>query len=490
MKFCFNQFDFIEQEINPDKLAVIGDDFSLTWSDFQLKVDEMVAFFREKNWGNLAHPVLIYGHKSSRMMVSMYAMMKMNIGYIPVDVVYPAERVRKIMEIAESQVMINTTDDSFECTPTQIHYSNSGKSIVNLKANYQTETKGNDALVYTIFTSGSTGEPKGVQISQTAVQSFTRWMTSSDFGFTSDDIFINTALFSFDLSVFEVMTFGALGGTLLMNNKEQTSNPEILMNRIEGFKGSIWVSTPSFAFTYSRIDDVQQMKSIQHFLFCGEILPHSLAKALCEKFPESNVINTYGPTEATVATTIVKVDNEILDKYDPLPVGKTKMESEIIIDNEEIVIVGDNVSLGYIKNPELNEKKFTEINGKRAFRTGDKGFFQDEMMFFKGRDDDFIKLHGYRIELNEISAQLNKIEGVQQGETIALKRNDVVKKIVSLVQLKPNFSFTKNELLEKLSETLPNYMLPSDIKFVDSIPLNQNGKSDKKELQKMYMKRD
>lgn len=489
MKFCFNKTDFIEQEVSSEKVAVIGDDFSLTWQQFSDEVNEVVQIFKEEKWENLSSPVVIYGHKSARMIVSMYAMMKMNISYIPVDVVYPKDRVEKIIEIAKSEIIINTTSKCFSTEITEFHFSGNKSFYPHQNTNYRVALPKEDPLVYTIFTSGSTGEPKGVQISQSAVQSFTRWMTSSDFGFSADDTFINTAVFSFDLSIFEVMTFGALGATLLMNNKEQTANPKLLMSRIEEYKGTIWVSTPSFAFTYSRIEDVKSLRSIQYFLFCGEILPHSLAKSLSDKFPQAKIFNTYGPTEATVATTIVEINDTILSQYDPLPVGKTKMETEIIIDNEEIVIVGDNVSLGYLNNAELNDKKFTVINEKRAFRTGDKGFFQDEMLFFKGRDDDFIKLHGYRIELNEITAQLNKIEGVQQGETIALKRNDVVKKIVSLVHLKPTISLDKKAILEKLSKVLPNYMLPSDVKFVEGIPLNQNGKSDKKELQKLYLKR-
>jgi D-alanine--poly(phosphoribitol) ligase subunit 1 len=486
MKFCFEKKDFIELDSQPNKLAVIGDDFELTWNEFKNKVDELVSFFESKGINNLEKPVVVYGHKSANMLVTFYAMMKLHIAYIPVDVVYPKDRVSKIINTAESEVIINTTNKPLDIdNNTEIKLEANSISFSKTKNTYHLSTPKQDPLVYIIFTSGSTGDPKGVQISTEAVQSFTKWMSSADYNFNSKDVFINTALLSFDLSVFEVMTFGKLGATIILNNKKQCSDPNQLMDRIENNKGTVWISTPSFALTYSRIEDVQQMKSIHTFLFCGEVLPHPLAKKLLENFSNSKVINTYGPTEATVATTIVNITPEILDKYNPLPVGKSKMDSQLLIENDEIIIVGPNVSVGYVKNEKLNEEKFTIINGQRVFKTGDNGFIKDNMLFFHGRNDDLVKLHGYRIELNEITLALDDLDYVIQAETIALKRNGEVKKIVSLATLQ--YDVDKAQIKLDLGKTLPNYMIPSDIKIIDEFPLNQNGKADKKLLTKLYL---
>jgi len=490
MKFCFEKKDFIELDNQPNQLAVVGDDFELTWSDFKIRVDELVTFFKQKEINNLEHPVLIYGHKSANMLVSFYAMIKLNIAYIPVDLVYPKDRIKKIINTAECQLIINTTNSAINLDNiTELEVTKDCTSFKHQLANHHTSEPTNDPLVYIIFTSGSTGNPKGVQISTEAIQSFTRWMSSADFNFTSDDVFMNTALLSFDLSVFEVMTFGALGATLVLNNKTHCSYPNLLMDRIEKYKGSFWILTPSFALTYSRIEENKKMKSLHTFLFCGEVLPHPLAKKLIENFPQSKIINTYGPTEATVATTIVTITPEILDKYNPLPVGKSKMESQLIIENNEIIIVGPNVSIGYVKNKKLNQEKFVRIDNKRAFKTGDNGFLKDDMLFFHGRNDDLIKLHGYRIELNEITSTLEGLPYIIQAETIALKRNGEVKKIVSLAKLQSNISIEKTQIKADLGKTLPNYMIPSDIKIIDSFPLNQNGKTDKKLLTKLYLGR-
>lgn len=240
MRFCFEKKDFIEADISPAKLAVIGDDVELTWTQFADSVNKLCNDFIQKRNTNLKYPVIIYGHKSANMLVAIYAMMKMEIPYIPIDVIYPKNRTSKIVELSKSQLIINTSAEKLEFENTTELLLETGNITYyqTLKTYTKEDNKTKDPLVYIIFTSGSTGEPKGVQISTTAVQSFVRWMTT-DFNFTSDDVFINSAVLSFDLSVFEVMTFGGLGGTILLNNKACTSDPKLLMPRIQNYKGSV-----------------------------------------------------------------------------------------------------------------------------------------------------------------------------------------------------------------------------------------------------------
>ncbi|MEN8928277.1 MAG: AMP-binding protein [Flavobacteriales bacterium] len=483
MKFCFTEKEFVELDISSEKTAIVGEDISLTWAEFRDKVNELVLFFESNGFDKINGPVVVYGHKSANMLVAFYALMKMQINYIPIDESYPTERIKTIISEANCELIIKTSAREGINSISEIELVNDSISLEKKGEITQREEVSGDPIIYTIFTSGSTGKPKGVQISTEAVQSFARWMTGKDFGFTANEVFINTAILSFDLSVFEVMTFSALGGSIILNGKESVSDPEILLDRIEKHKGSVWVSTPSFALKYERMEKAPELDSISMFLFCGEILPNALAKGLLEKY-NGKVINTYGPTEATVATTFVNITQEIIAAFDPLPVGISKQESELTIENEEIIIAGPNVSLGYLNNESLNNEKFFIRNGTRAFRTGDKGYLEKGMLFFKGRNDDLIKLHGYRIELNEITTVLNSLDYILQGEAIALKRNEVAKKIVSLVVLKSEV--TKEKIKEDLALIIPSYMIPSDIKFVEQIPLTANGKTDKNKLVELY----
>lgn len=490
MKFCFNKKDFIEHEIDPQKLAVIGENNALTWEQFEQKVSDFCAFFKAKGWDKLEFPVLLYGHKQTEMIVAIYSFIKLQIPYIPCDVIYPNERIESIIEITKSNLIVNCSGQKVTFSKiNNVDFQNFTFIQTQISDVSLTAEKSADSLIYILFTSGSTGVPKGVQISTEAIRDFTQWM-QEDFDFTKTDVFVNIAVLSFDLSVYELMSFGALGATLLLNSKTVSENPELLMDRIAQYNGTIWVSTPSFSFIYSRIDEVSRLNSLRYFLFCGELLPHSLAKSLVEKFPKATVYNTYGPTEATVATTQIKIDQEILANYPILPVGKSKPRSKIVIDNDEIVIVGKNVSLGYLNRPDLNVEKFITIDGERAFKTGDQGYLENDILFFKGRNDDQVKLHGFRIELNEITSKLNDIDIVLQAETIPLKRNGEVKKIVSLIQLKAEIDTSedwKPSIIQQLGITLPYYMIPSDFKFIERMPLNQNGKADKKMLEMMYL---
>ena len=483
MKFCFSKKEFIELDIFPEKTAIIGEDIILSWSEFGEKVNELVNFFKSNGISGISSPVIVYGHKNANMIVAFYAMMKLNINYIPVDESYPTQRINTIIEESGCELIIKTNAREDINSISEIDLSKNTISFLKKGEFSKRKQVSNDPIVYTIFTSGSTGKPKGVQISTEAIQSFARWMTGENFSFNSEDVFINTAILSFDLSVFEVMTFSAIGGTILLNGKESVSNPDLILERVESNKGTVWVSTPSFALKYERMDKMPEFSSINMFLFCGEILPKPLAKGLLEKY-DAKVINTYGPTEATVATTFINITPEIVDSFESLPVGKSKQESSLIIENEEIIIVGPNVSVGYLNQESLNREKFFLLNRERAFRTGDKGYLENELLFFKGRNDDLVKLHGYRIELNEITTVLNAFDYILQAETIALKRNDVTKKIVSLVVLKKEVS--KEKIKDDLSSIIPNYMIPSDIKFVAHIPLSQNGKTDKKLLMELY----
>ena len=489
MRFCFDSKEFIEHQHRAEALAVIGSDFELTWTEFEKAVEEFSVVLVDNQVHLSESPVLLFGHKSANMMVAVYACMSLEIPYIPIDEIYPKDRIEKVKEIAKVNWIINTTNSALNFKDAgEIQLLETTADVLSFPEELvEVKEQSSDPLVYLIFTSGSTGEPKGVQISSEAVQSFTRWMTS-DFGFSETDVFINTALLSFDLSVFEVMTFGAIGGTILLNDKTTNSDPQKLIDRVEKYAGTVWVSTPSFALLYARMEPFSVMKSIHSFLFCGEVLANPLAKNLLANY-KTRVLNTYGPTEATVATTLVDITFEIVAAHDPLPVGSSKKESELIIENGEIIIKGPNVSLGYLNRPDLNTEKFIEIDGERAFKTGDEGRLENGMLFFNGRNDDLVKLHGYRIELNEINATILKLTSIENSATLALRRNGEVKKIVSLVQLKDQIELSKDEISDFLAQHLPSYMIPSDVKFVGDIPLNQNGKADKKLLTEIYLKR-
>ena len=477
MRFDLELLDFVECDKEFNKIAVSGSDKDLTWNEFKNEVENFKTKLLEFNLPK-GHPVVIYGHKEASFIVSAVACMSLGFPYIPVDTIYPQERLNKIVNVVNSAVVINTIEDKIDF------------NIEKVSTEYFYE----DPIIYIIFTSGSTGEPKGVQITRDSILDFAKWL-EKDFNFNNTNIFMNQAPFSFDLSVYELMGFLLFGGTIVLNSREIIETHLEYIERLKKYSCNTWVSTPSFItrFLLSSEFTIQNLENLTTFLFCGEVLTSMTAKRILNNFPNSKVLNTYGPTEATVATTIVDITPEIIEKYSKnLPVGFVKENTTINlldIDSEnigEMEIVGDNVSIGYFKNEELNKQKFESKYEKRSFRTGDFGYFEDGMLFFANRKDELIKLHGFRIELGEIDKEFTSNKAVIESITIPLKRGSEVMKLITFIITKDEIEI--DELKENISKTLPYYMIPSDIIKLDKFPYNNNHKIDKNELINIYKK--
>ena len=477
MRFDLELLDFVECDKEFNKIAVSGSDKDLTWNEFKNEVENFKTKLLEFNLPK-GHPVVIYGHKEASFIVSAVACMSLGFPYIPVDTIYPQERLNKIVNVVNSAVVINTIEDKIDF------------NIEKVSTEYFYE----DPIIYIIFTSGSTGEPKGVQITRDSILGFAKWL-EKDFNFNNTNIFMNQAPFSFDLSVYELMGFLLFGGTIVLNSREIIETHLEYIERLKKYSCNTWVSTPSFItrFLLSSEFTTQNLENLTTFLFCGEVLTSMTAKRILNNFPNSKVLNTYGPTEATVATTIVDITPEIIEKYSKnLPVGFVKENTTINlldIDSEnigEMEIVGDNVSIGYFKNDELNKQKFESKYEKRSFRTGDFGYFEDGMLFFANRKDELIKLHGFRIELGEIDKEFTSNKAVIESITIPLKRGSEVMKLITFIITKDEIEI--DELKEEISKTLPYYMIPSDIIKLDKFPYNNNHKIDKNELINIYKK--
>jgi len=274
------------------------------------------------------------------------------------------------------------------------------------------------------------------------------------------------------------------------------------------------VSTPSFAemcLADSGFNE-ELLPHLKYLLFCGETLSNNCARKLYQRFPQAKVINSYGPTEATVAVTALHVDQEMCDRIEPLPVGYVKNDCRILIVNAEgqtvaegekgeIVIVGDSVSPGYYRNPEMTVKAFAlrTVEGlhkaedsacgpvtKRSYRTGDEGYLQEGLLYYCGRIDFQIKLNGFRIELEDIENNLRKVEFIENAVVLPVRKEDKVQYLTAVVVLnreigQKDFGMAL-KIKHELKNFLPEYMVPRKIVFKDSIPMTVNGKINRAKL--------
>lgn len=502
MRFNIVTGKFEEVGMGAHKPAVIGSDRTLTWAQLQAEAEAIAARITRLDLPP-GEPVLIRGHKEAGMVAAICACISLNRPYVPLDVVVPLERVRRIRSATGASLLIDhSLEAPLDLVPITWCRAGESRSDQPILPGLVPD-RPHDPIRYIIFTSGSTGEPKGVRITREAAQAFLHWMTN-DFGFTTDDVFVNQAPFSFDLSVYEIFTSLHLGATLLLNDAGTAKDAPRFLDRVRAHGGSVWVSTPTFAYLYITDPGFTggQVPDIRHFLFCGEALPKATAQRLLERFPQARVLNTYGPTEATVATTLIDVTPEVLARYTDMPVGFPKRESVIRCTTPdggpatkeapgEIEIIGEHVSIGYLNNDALNAEKFFETDGRRGFRTGDYGWFQDGVLFFTGRRDEQVKLNGFRIELGDIAACMLTTPGVADAIAVPLKSGDAVKRIVAFARPVPGTDegALLPALREQLQRGLPAYMVPADLILVDAFPVSSSHKTDRQALIKLYTSR-
>ncbi len=479
-------------------------------------------------------PIVVYGHKETEMLTCFIGCVKAGFPYIPVDSSTPAERVRQIIEASGAWLVLTMQRVPEGMVQAGIVVVDAVDALAMNQAGTLCLAGGDhlrltslplpewqvqdDEVYYIIYTSGSTGVPKGVQLTLRALESFLNWVNSAYLPEERNEVFLNQAPFSFDLSVMDLYMSLSTGGTLWSVDKDEISNPKELFASFAKSQTSVWVSTPSFAEVclLDRSFNETLLPNVKHFLFCGEILTHDCASKLTQRFPRASVENLYGPTEATVAVTTLTITPDILSAFNPLPVGRVKPDAQVLIcDTDqlsaqiasgkgilphrpeelsegkvgELIIAGPNVSVGYLNNPEQTSKAFFSWQERgqtwKAYRTGDAGLFKEGLLFYQGRLDFQIKLHGYRIELGEIEETLRRIPLVDNVVVLPIERRGKIEYLQAFITVGNPVEDEYNTVLalrEDLRKHLPEYMIPRRFKFLDKMPMTPNGKADRRAL--------
>lgn len=492
----------IKKYAKTDKIALINREEVMSYAELDALSDAFAAWLIERFPGEKS-PVVIYGHKETLILPCVYGALKAGRAYVPIDTTVPADRAQQIAEDVMPSAAVDFYGVGMDATVVldETALREVLEKYRGTEVSPENWASGSD-FAYILFTSGSTGKPKGVPIAVENVENLDRefgaWVESRG------DVFLNQISYSFDVSVVSVWLGISRGKTLYTIDKKMVENLGELFENLERSNLSVWVSTPSFAemCAPSGRFDASLLPDLEKFIFCGEVLTHKLVDQLFERFPDAKVINTYGPTEATVLVTASEITPEMAADARQIPIGEPLGEVRFRLVNEageevdegsegELLILSKNVGPGYFGRPDLTEKVFfyDEETARRGYRTGDSAFRDGNMYYYCGRLDNQIKLNGFRVEIEDVENNLVKVENIARAAVLPVYDGEKVQSLAAFILLEQPDGLTNLKrtikIKEALREFLPSYMVPRKITALDSFPLNTNGKVDKKKLKEL-----
>jgi amino acid adenylation domain-containing protein len=356
---------------------------------------------------------------------------------------------------------------------------------------------------YILYTSGTTGVPKGILIKHKNANAMVNFMIGK-YGFNTSDKHSNVHDLSFDFSVHDIFLCILSGGCLYVLPKSQLFSP---VEYIKSKMLTVWSSVPSIAMMMSRLGALEPacLPSLRYSFFCGEALQVSTAQAWQEAARSSIIDNIYGPTEATVSITGYRYDEQTTPTIcvnGLVPIGLPyEGHRTLLIDENgapvtqgtigELCLCGPQVASGYYKNSTETLKSFKALlkdSESVWYKTGDLAReLPNGILVFMGRLDEQVKVNGYRIEILEVEKALREVTGNQMAVCIPVisdKKLGVTDAIHAYLE-GDRSSFDNEAILQQLETKLPWYMIPTTIHVLGKLPLNSNGKINKKLLQEL-----
>ncbi|MEN4759601.1 amino acid adenylation domain-containing protein [Chryseobacterium sp. C39-AII1] len=429
--------------------------------------------------------VPVWLDRSLEWIVAIVGILKTGAAYVPIDPAYPVKRVEFILSDTQAELIITNENLGRQLSPaTPKFFFNTFDDVKDYSTLRPEPIIHHDALAYIIYTSGSTGNPKGVMVTHHSVQHLVTWHNDY-FKVNHQSKLTLIAGLAFDISVWEVWSALTSGATLFIADSEERIEVAALINfyrKNEITHGFVpTVLAPAFVEATRKYDDLP----LQYLFTAGEKLKPVLTDGLSYE-----LIDYYGPTECTVYSTFKKI-KDVNGEY-VSTIGKPianaqayilgeKMELLPIGATGELFIGGTLLAKGYLNNEELTSAKFV-VNpfneNEKIYRTGDLvRWSANGDIEFLGRIDNQVKIRGFRVELGEVERTISQLNEVKDAAVIT-KDHSGNKYLVAFVVLKERVEKDITIIRNQLKEELPGYMIPTQIVFIEKIPLTANGKTD------------
>jgi amino acid adenylation domain-containing protein len=502
---CVHQLVEEQVERTPDAVAVTFEGESLTYRELNTRANRLAHYLAGKGVG-AGSLVAIYMERSIEMLVAVLATLKSGAGYIPLDPVYPPDRLAFMLSDASPAVLLTQqglvgqlmqSDMRFVCV------DSSWKAISEHSAENPQSNATREDLVYVIYTSGSTGKPKGVCLPHRALTNLIFWQLDNSHLPQGSRTIQFTSL-SFDVSFQEIFSTWCSGGTLVLISESLRRDPFGLLRFLSEQKIARlflpFVALQHLAEAAQQDEDIPD--NLREVVTAGEQL--RITRQLIDFFrriPHCKLYNHYGPSESHVVTSfpltgpteawqalppigkpIANTQIYILDAFlNPVPVGVPG----------DLYIGGVALAQGYLKRPDLTEEKFipdpfAATAEARLYKTGDLArMLPDGNIEYLGRTDHQVKIRGFRVELGEIENALVHHPAVRQAAVIVREDDSAQKWLVAYVVANEE-TLSTQELRKYLAKSLPDYMVPARFSFVPALPLTPSGKVDRKALSSSF----
>ncbi|WP_339383843.1 non-ribosomal peptide synthetase family protein [Fortiea sp. LEGE XX443] len=498
---CIHQLFEAQVEKTPDAVAVVFEEKSLTYRELNQKANQLAHYLQKLG----VKPEILVGicvERSPEMIVGLLAILKAGGAYLPLDPIYPQERLAYML--ADAQVSVLLTQEflltNLPDIPAKFICIDNAEIAQQPHTNLINHSK-LDNLAYVIYTSGSTGKPKGVMIEQESLVNYTQ-VAITEYDINSSDRILQFASISFDAAAEEIFPCLVQGATLVLRTDEMLSSIPHFLEKCQ--QQELTVLDLPTAFWQQLTSELSAHKltlppSLRLVIIGGE--KASADKVLTwQKCIDKKIklVNGYGPTETTIVATIYdfaepnftqevpigkpisNIQTYILDKYlQPVPIGILG----------ELYIGGKGVARGYLNQPELTAEKFIPNpfqEGKKLYKTGDLVRYRsDGNIEILDRVDYQVKIRGFRIELGEIEAKLVQHSVVKDALVIVREDNLNDKRLVAYIvsnHQNSEYSEITPQLRQFLKGSLPEYMIPSIFVLLEKLPLTPNGKVDRRAL--------
>ena len=501
----------------PDALACVCGEERLSYATLNEKANRLAHWLLAQGFGRNDLAGLL-AERNEDMLVAILAVFKAGGAYVPLDVQHPDTRISSVLNNSQPKVIFTQAPfaerasalaNEMTVRPTvfsleELPEAREGVTDVSALETYRTDNpefvnEPND-LAYVFFTSGSTGQPKGAMNEHIGMLNHI-YAKIHVLGLNEQSVVAQTASHCFDISIWQFLAPLMVGGTVVIYPNEIAMDPQELFASMQRDRLTALEIVPTMIelvlnTASEKAEEDRSLPALKHIMSTGEGLPTALVNRWLDVYPQVAVVNAYGFTETSDDTNhaLIVEPDQGARPYAPLgrPIPNFKV---YLLDRwnryvpigaaGEVCVTGIGVGRGYLNDPERTAKAFVPNPfqngmGDRMYRTGDLARYEPNGdLIFLGRIDHQVKIHGNRIELGEIEAALLKQEGVQQ--CVAIVRPDA-RGDNRILAYAVGEDLDETVLKQQLQALVPVYMVPERITILEVLPLNANGKVDRKAL--------